>query len=57
MLSELAGADELPEPMELKDLAIPELHQILIDCKSEEEQRELYEELQSRNFKCKIVNL
>ena len=58
MLDEmLSKSTELPEPDELKDLPIPNLFQILIECGNEDEQRELFERFHADGLKCKILNI
>jgi len=58
MLDEmLSKSPELPESTELKDLPIPNLFQILIECENEEEQRELFERFSADGLKCKILNI
>lgn len=60
MLDELTGTElsDLPSPEEnLRDLAIPELYQILVQCKDEAEQRDVFEQLTAMNLPCKILNL
>ncbi len=58
MLDEmLAKTPELPNPDDLKDLPIPNLFQILIECESEEEQRELFDRFNVEGLKCKILNI
>jgi hypothetical protein len=42
---------------ELKNLDVPTLFQIIVECKSEAEQRELFERLRGENFECRLVNL
>ncbi len=61
MLTELAvpsPAEALPSGDEtLRDLPVTELFQIVVDCKNEAEQRELYERLIAEGHACKIANL
>ena len=39
------------------EIAIPEVFQILVTCRDEEEQREVYEQLAAEGRNCRIVNL
>ena len=48
---------ELPEPNDLKDLPIPNLFHILIECEDEDEQREFFERFTADGLKCKILNI
>jgi len=58
MLDEMLSAlVELPENGDLKDLSIPNLFQILIECENEDEQRELFERFSTEGLKCKILNI
>jgi hypothetical protein len=58
MLDEmLSNSPEIPEANELKDMPIPNLFQILIECENEEEQRELFERFSADGLKCKILNI
>lgn len=47
-------AASLQEP---KPVAIPNLFQIIVECKDEDEQRECFEELTRAGRKCRVVNL
>ena len=42
---------------ETKELAIREMYQILITCRDESEQRELFDRLAAEGLNCRIVNL
>lgn len=60
LMAEMTGTafDDLPSGTDtLKDLAIPELYQILVSCENETEQRELFEQLTVDGRICKILNL
>jgi len=58
MLDEMMSKPpELPEPNDLKDLPIPNLFQILIECEDKDEQRELFERFTGDGLKCKILNI
>ena len=60
LMAEMTGTalENLPFGDEtLKDLAIPELFQIVVQCKNEDEQREVFEQLVAEGRKCKIMNL
>ncbi len=58
MLDEmLSKSPELPDPDDMKDLPIPNLFQILIECESEDEQRELFDRFNVDGLKCKILNI
>ncbi|MCL2305230.1 MAG: hypothetical protein FWC43_07800 [Planctomycetaceae bacterium] len=53
--------DELHTPAvnseDQKEIHLPTLFQLLVDCEDEEQQKELYEELVDRGVKLKILNL
>ncbi len=55
-LEELSLQNEPLMPSE-KDITVPTLFQILIDCENETQQRELYEELSDRGVAIKILNM
>lgn len=60
MLDEMLSRPEIDLPFTeppLKDLAVPELFQVLIQCENEEEQREVFEQLTAAGHTCKIMNL
>ena len=45
------GSDVLPE------IEIPEVYQILVTCRDEAEQREVFEQLSADGRNCRIANL
>lgn len=60
LLNEISGhaIDDLPDGVaELKDLQVPELFQVLVQCETEDEQREVFEQLTAEGRNCKILNL
>lgn len=62
LLAELvATTDNLPldetDDKPLKDLAIPQCYQILVECHDESDQQELFESLNAQGYACKIMNL
>ncbi len=40
-----------------KTISIPSLLQILVECKSEAQQQELFERLRAEGFKCRVLTL
>ena len=58
LLEETLGknVDKL-EPEIRQEAIIPELFQIVIDCGTEENQKELYEKLHAEGLKCRLLNL
>lgn len=50
-------ADAAESPTNEKEIAIPNLFQIIVECKDETEQRECFEELTRSGRKCRVVNL
>ena len=59
-LDEMLASNEPAIPVDTalgKEITLPTLFQILIECESEEQQRELYEELTERSINVKILNL
>jgi hypothetical protein len=49
--------EALEERTEQPDVEIPEAYQLLVECGSEDEQRELYERLRGEGFKCRVLTL
>ena len=39
------------------DIDIPEAYQVVVECRDEEEQRELFERLRSEGLKCRVLSL
>ena len=55
--NELLASNE-PRTLESgKEVTIPEVYQILVTCRNEEEQRDIFEQLTSDGRSCRIVNL
>jgi hypothetical protein len=46
-----SGSEDVPE------VSVPEVYQILVSCRDEEEQREVFEQLSADGRSCRIVNL
>jgi hypothetical protein len=40
-----------------KDVELPECYQLLVDCRDENDQRELYERLISTGYSCRVLTL
>lgn len=59
MLNEMLETEtyELPDPEDIKDVPIPTVFQIVIECESEEVQGKLFEEFRSRGLDCRILNM
>lgn len=61
LLERLGDEDGLDEPSaaidEPKEASIPNLFQVVIDCRDEDEQRELYERMTSEGLKCRVLTL
>jgi hypothetical protein len=57
----LTNTDDLPleenADKPLKDLPIPQCYQILVECRDESDQEELFESLNAQGYQCKIMNL
>ena len=57
----LASVDDLPRDDEndkpLKDLPITECYQILVECRDESDQQQLFESLKAQGYACRIMNL
>jgi hypothetical protein len=50
----------LPEPSELRlppRVEIPEAFQVVIECRDESQQKEVYERLLAEGLKCRLLNL
>ena len=52
-----SGVCELESNENQKEILLPTLFQILVECEDETQQKELYEELVDRGVKLKILNL
>lgn len=54
------GAGSAPETDECESRAeprVPELYQVVVECRDEDEQRALYERLLGEGFACRLLNL
>ena len=49
------GIDESSNPP--REVPIPDLFQVVIECEDEDSQRELFEEMTARGLKCRLLNL
>ena len=54
-VDDLSRDDENDKP--LKDLPIPECYQILVECRNESDQKQLFESLNAQGYTCRIMNL
>lgn len=41
----------------VRDLDIPEVYQLIVECENESQQQELFESLSDQGYNCKIMNL
>ncbi len=58
LLDETLGLNQEAEtPVLRREAVIPEFFQIVIECESEEHQKEVYEKLNSEGFKCRLLTL
>ncbi len=57
MLQQLSAQEPSTIPTEEKEVHVPELYQVLVQCRDEEEQRRLYERLQSEGYTCRVLTL
>jgi hypothetical protein len=48
---------EMPALFEAKEIEIPRLHQVVVECGDEEEQRAMYERLRGEGFSCRLLTL
>lgn len=53
----LGTAEDLKAALPQTEAVIPTIFQIVVDCESEDEQRELYERFRGEGLKCKLINL
>lgn len=57
----LSGPEEITvddfDNQPVRDLDIPEVYQIIVECKGESQQQELFESLTTQGYSCKIMNL
>ncbi|MDO4574035.1 MAG: hypothetical protein Q4D98_02350 [Planctomycetia bacterium] len=44
-------------PLDTKELLVPELYQVVVECADEEHQKSVYEQLQSEGLRCRLLNL
>ena len=56
-LTEIQSDDCGSDLVDPKEVTIPEVYQILVTCRDEEEQREVFEQLTVDGRSCRIVNL
>ena len=50
---ELEGSDEAPPP----DVPIPEVFQVVIECRDEADQKQVFERLSAEGMKCRLLTL
>lgn len=50
-------ADELPVDLSDEELYIPEAYEVVTECDSEDQQRELYERLTAEGYNCRLLLL
>lgn len=55
LLDDSLGKEKLP--LDEKELLVPELYQVVVECDDEEHQKSVYEQLQSEGLKCRLLNL
>jgi len=56
-LTDVQSYDCGSDLFDTKEVAIPEAYQILVTCRNEEEQREVFEQLTADGRSCRIMNL
>ena len=52
-LAPAAGNDGEDRP----GVAIPELHQVVVECRDERQQQQLYEQLREEGYRCRVLTL
>ena len=57
LLEELSQAAAPAEPEPADQVHLPELYQVLVQCRDEEDQRQLYERLQQEGYSCRVLTL
>lgn len=62
LLEELAAPAVLPlstdeHPQQPREVDVPETWQLLVDCRDEEDQRQLYEQLKRQGYHCRVLTL
>ena len=57
LLAELGRAAAPAEPEPAGQIHLPELYQVLVQCRDEEDQRQLYERLQQEGYSCRVLTL
>ncbi len=51
------AGEESPEEKPPSEIPLPELYQVVVDCRDEAEQATLYERLTAEGYKCRLVNM
>jgi hypothetical protein len=49
--------DAVEEAAERAEVEIPESWQVVVECSSEDEQREVFERMRNEGFKCRVLTL
>ncbi len=57
LLEELGQSATPAEPEPASQVHLPELYQVLVQCRDEEDQRQLYERLQQEGYSCRVLTL
>ena len=52
-----ANSDTLPVAEEEAELEIPELYQVVVQCDSEQQQRQVYERMREEGHRCRVLTL
>ena len=56
-MADSSSSDCISDVDSIKEVKVPEVFQILVTCKDEEEQKTVYEELIAKGRSCRLVNL
>jgi hypothetical protein len=54
---QIAPPEPQEQPVERPEFEIPDAFQVIVDCRDEAEQREVYERLTTEGFTCKVMML
>lgn len=57
MLQKSEESLESPPPKEIREVPIPSVYQVVVQCQSEVEQQEVYERLTAEGLRCRPINL
>jgi hypothetical protein len=57
LASELPAADIEHDVAAARDVSIPESYQVVVECRDEEDQRAVFEQMRSEGYRCRVLTL